>query len=545
MPPTLTPLGDSAWLVLWPASDPFGENLPVIHDLMRTLQADAQQPPGVTSIIAAFESLAVRYDPSIIDGHIIRTWIESSLNHSASARGGVGEYHEIPVHYGGQHGPDLEAVAKSIGKSVEQIISLHCSQEYTVAMIGFAPGFPYLTGLHPDLQLPRLTTPRNRVPAGSVAIAGEQSGIYSCDSPGGWHILGRTTLNLFDPCREGNPSLLKPGDRITFVPSDAPPPAWQGNPARNSSPTSLPIAEILEPGFITTIQDQGRPHFESAGVSPGGAMDRDALKVANLLLGNPPDAAALEISVNGPTLRFLQPTRIVLVGADSSDGLRHAQVRKVAAGETIVTGTLTHSFRAILGIAGGIEIPKILGSRSTDVRAGFGGFRFKKNDILHTVPANPSPPPTIHRTSLAAPVGRMLHIRYLPGPQADWFTPQANRTFQSHAYEITSRQDRMGMRLHGPMLELISHREMRSQPVCTGSIQIPPDGRPMILLAERQTHGGYPQIGCVITADIPKIVRALPGTRIQFSSVTLEEAWWEIRQACRDFKWLSAGILKC
>ncbi|MFU8892000.1 MAG: 5-oxoprolinase subunit PxpB [Luteolibacter sp.] len=539
-------LGDSAWLVQWSVADNLDDLLHHVHAFMHTLQQTSDRPSGIHSILAAYDSLAVRYDPLAADGHAIREWIVRSLDKPTKPAGRAGELHEIPVCYGGEYGQDLCAVANACGITTEQVVSIHSATEYTVAMMGFAPGFPYLTGLDEKLRVPRLATPRNRVRAGSVAIAGEQAGIYPCDSPGGWHILGHTPIHLFDPHREDAPSLLKPGDRVKFIPATASSdvdtsPQWPGHPAR-SLPSSSPTAEILDPGFSTTIQDLGRPHFESTGVSPGGALDRQALEVANLLLGNPPDAAALEISVKGPTLQFHQPTRIVLVGADSSVGLRHARVRHVSAGETLETGTFTNSLRAILAIAGGIEIPEVMGSRSTDVRAGFGGLRLQIGDTLHTALTNHHPP-LIDGTSLATPVGRDHHIRYLPGPQADWFTPQAQTIFQNQPYEVTTRQDRMGMRLHGEKLDLLARREMRSQPVCTGSIQIPPDGRPMILFAERQTHGGYPQIGCVITADLPKLARALPGTRIHFHPVTLEDAWLVMETNRRDLQWLKAGFM--
>ncbi len=534
-------LGDSAWLVQWPGAESLDARVQDVHALMHRLHHAPDRPAGVICMIAAFESLAVRYDPGVANGHDIREWIIEWLSQPAISMGGGGELHEIPVCYGGNHGPDLQSVVEAIGISADEVVAMHSAAEYTVAMVGFAPGFPYLTGLPDALRMPRLATPRNRVAAGSVAIAGEQAGIYPCESPGGWRVLGQTGERLFDPRRERAPSLLAPGDRVRFVPVDrlAPaPPIDAGFPCGGD-------IEVIESGFATTVQDAGRPGFEHVGVSPGGALDPEALRVANMLLGNPEGAAAFELCVKGPTLRFERATSVVLVGADASGGLRHGRSREVAAGEILEIGALIGGLRAVLAVAGGIDVPELLGSRATDVRAGFGGGAGRAlmaGDRLPTGEAG-APPSSCAGVILARNHARDLEVRFVDGPQGDWFTEDARRRFEQVSFEVTTRQDRMGMRLHGERIDRTNHPEMRSQPVATGSIQIPPDGRPMVLLAERQTHGGYPQIGCVITADLPKLVRALPGTRIHFRRITLEDAWLVMRAVRRDMQWLRAGLM--
>jgi KipI family sensor histidine kinase inhibitor len=531
-------LGDSAWLVEWPGAEELDARIHEVHSLMHALHHAPDRPAGVSSMIAAFESLAVRYDPCVANGHVVREWIMEWLSKPAKPMGGAGELHEIPVCYGGRHGPDLQAVAEELGITTDEVVGIHSAAEYTVAMVGFAPGFPYLTGLPEKLDVPRLVTPRNRVDAGAVAIAGGQAGIYPCASPGGWRVLGRTGMRLFDPQRETAPSLLTPGDRVRFVPVDrldSPPLDDAGFPHGGD-------IEVVEPGFATTVQDAGRPDFEHVGVSPGGALDREALRVANMLLGNPEGAAALELCVKGPTLRFERSTSVVLVGADASGGLRHGRSQAVAAGEVLDIGALIGGLRAVLAVAGGIDAPELMGSRATDVRAGFGGRALLAGGRLQFGDSG-APPPSCAGVSLARTHGRDLEIRFIDGPQANWFANDTRRRFEQVFFEVTTRQDRMGARLHGERLDLAEHREMRSQPVATGSIQIPPDGRPMVLFAERQTHGGYPQIGCVITADLPKLVRALPGTRIHFRRITLEDAWLVMRGARRDMQWLRAGLM--
>lgn len=532
-------LGDSAWLVEWPAGAVLGTRTPEVHRTMRRLAADP--PHGVGTVLAGFDALAVRYDPLAVDGHAVHEWILEILRTPVSGKPTTGTLHKIPVRY---DGPDLPTVAKATGLTVEEVVALHSSTDYTVAMVGFAPGFPYLTGLPEALRLPRLSTPRNRVDAGSVAIAGEQAGIYPCPSPGGWRVLGHTDVRLFDPWRDGPPALLAPGDRVRFVRDENPAITRELQEVR---PQTLGDIKVVEPGFATTVQDAGRPFYESAGISPGGAMDPVARRVANLLLGNPEETAVLELCMKGPVLRFAKAARVVLVGADASGDLKNAHAIEVDAGALLHIGTLHGSLRAVLAVAGGIATMPVLGSRGTDVRAGFGGIAgriLKTGDLLDIGDATDFPPPEkVDGVALARPTGREVTLRFLAGPQAERFHEKSIRDFESESYEVTTRQDRMGIRLHGPALSIADPRDMRSQPVAIGSIQIPADGRPMVLASERQTHGGYPQIGCVITADLPILARALPGTRVHFRRITLEQAWAALRTSERHFQWLHAAML--
>lgn len=180
--------------------------------------------PAVTDIAPAYTTLLVRFDPLAWDGGSAREAIIEAMGpgvrqddeqKAAAPENDVARVVEIPVCYGGECGPDLDAVAEHAGLSRNDVIARHAAAEYTVAMLGFAPGFPYLLGLDPALQVPRRSTPRTRVPAGSVAIGGAQTGIYPRELPGGWHLIGRTPFVLFDPAREP-PCLLAPGDRVRF-----------------------------------------------------------------------------------------------------------------------------------------------------------------------------------------------------------------------------------------------------------------------------------------------------------------------------------------
>lgn len=207
-------LADDAWLLR------FGATLdPALNDHVHAVAARIRAigPHWLRDLVPAFASLGVFFDPSA-DAVRVRAELEAILDATevAPTAQRTGNTVEIPVVYGGDHGPDLDSAAQELGLSPAQLVARHAAGEYTVAMIGFAPGFPYLSGLDPALALPRLATPRGRVAAGSVAIGGAQTGIYPRESPGGWRILGRTPLVLFDPQRD-SPALLQPGDRVRFV----------------------------------------------------------------------------------------------------------------------------------------------------------------------------------------------------------------------------------------------------------------------------------------------------------------------------------------
>lgn len=201
-----------------------------VHALASRIQA--RRPAWLRELVPAYASLALQVDvEALAGGHdadpleYARRWLDAlcrdqTLQSSTAAQAAEGDIIEVPVCYGGTYGPDLEAVAQHAGTSVDDVVERHAGGRYTVAMLGFAPGFPYLLGLDPALAMPRMDTPRTRVPAGSVGIGGAQTGIYPREGPGGWQLIGRTPLALFDPTRDA-PSLLQPGQRVRFVAIDA------------------------------------------------------------------------------------------------------------------------------------------------------------------------------------------------------------------------------------------------------------------------------------------------------------------------------------
>ena len=213
----LEPLADDAWLIHLGTTLDAATNAQV-HALAARIRA--QSPSWLRDLVPAYTSLAVFFDIDAVSADVVGDWIHTqSVGDIDDALAEASRAIEIPVRYGGAFGEDLDAAAAELGIAADTVISRHGAALYTVAMIGFAPGFPYLSGLDPSLALPRLATPRTRVPAGSVAIGGAQTGIYPRESPGGWRLLGRTPLRLFDPQR-ASPSLLAPGDRVRFIAID-------------------------------------------------------------------------------------------------------------------------------------------------------------------------------------------------------------------------------------------------------------------------------------------------------------------------------------
>lgn len=219
--PRFEALADDAWLI-----HPAGVDDAATADINATVAVHrfaarlrSVAPPWLRDLVPAYTRLAVFFDPARIDAEDARAWIAAQDADDPEMPASPPRIVEIPVRYGGAFGEDLDAAAAELGLTPDTLAARHRAPLYTVAMIGFAPGFPYLRGLDPALALPRLATPRTRVPAGSIGIGGAQTGMYPRESPGGWRLIGRTPLTLFDP-RRASPSLLAPGDRVRFVAID-------------------------------------------------------------------------------------------------------------------------------------------------------------------------------------------------------------------------------------------------------------------------------------------------------------------------------------
>jgi 5-oxoprolinase (ATP-hydrolysing) subunit C len=284
------------------------------------------------------------------------------------------------------------------------------------------------------------------------------------------------------------------------------------------------------PGLSTTIQDLGRPGFQRYGVPVSGALDPLALRLANALVGNPAGMAALEILALGPTLTVeADSVRIALVGSDVGlriDGAEIPAGRSVTAarGARIAVGGFTDAASCVLAVEGGFAIEPVMGSLSTYARGGFGGFEGRALESGDLVPlAQTAAPARPERKAGPIDYGTGP-IRVVLGPQEDWFDPASIERFLAEPYTITAEADRMGMRLDGAKLGHTRGFNIVSDGIAPGHIQVPGTGQPIILLADRQTVGGYPKIGAVIGADLPRLGRMRPGGSIRFARVEVAEA---------------------
>ena len=301
---------------------------------------------------------------------------------------------------------------------------------------------------------------------------------------------------------------------------------------------SAEVFEVIQPGLLTTVQDMGRYGYQQYGVPVSGAIDNYALRAANLLVGNHEGEACLEITLLGLKLRVLANTVVAITGADLNPILNNGSLPMweaviAGSGDTISFSRPRRGCRSYLAVAGGIDVPKVMGSSSTYVKSRLGGFEgrpLRAGDRLKSGKARP------------AILRRRLPPQYLPeyrnanelrvilGPQDDRFTEEGIHTFLSSEYTISTESDRVGYRLQGPRIEHKAGADIISDGIPLGAVQVPGDGLPIILLVDRQTTGGYTKIATVITADIPKLAQSGPGDTVRFRQITEEAAHRVLRE---------------
>ena len=292
------------------------------------------------------------------------------------------------------------------------------------------------------------------------------------------------------------------------------------------------MIEVIDPGRLLSVQDQGRPGFERFGVPAGGAADWFSGAVANRLVGNQPDAALLEFTETGPTLMFHQPATIALTGAHINPHLLEDDAGwrpyRIEAPRMIALGRVAPGLRGYLAVRGGIDVPVVLGSRSLCQRGHFGGGfgrALRQGDALPIGSMTSGPPstrrwPQGHRLPSSGP----WQVRLMRGPHSDAFSPDELVALTSTACLVTPAIDRMGLRVQAPGLRLHAPGSILTTAIAAGSIQVTPSGELIVLLVDHPTTGGYPVIGTVITADLPLLAQARPGDTIRFNEVDHLEA---------------------
>jgi antagonist of KipI len=277
-----------------------------------------------------------------------------------------------------------------------------------------------------------------------------------------------------------------------------------------------PAFEVLKPGVLATIQDLGRGGFQKQGVGTAGAMDAFALQAANLLVGNARGEAGLEVGLGGLRLRSLDDQIAALTGAGFA-AWKSVRVRK---GEELDFKPAERGVWSYLAVAGGFEAERVMGSRSTDLRARI-GKPLAKGDVLLSGPSRPAARDGRALVASALPdYPEAVTVRVVPGPEE--FPEDVLGAFLSEPFEVTAQSNRMGYRLRGPALR--SSGDLLSEGVAWGTVQVPQDGQPIVLMADRQTTGGYARIATVISADLAALAQSRPGSKVSFRSVPIEEA---------------------
>lgn len=507
-----------------------------VHALAAALRAAAV--PGVVDVVPAARTVLVLLDDAATAADLAR--VEEAVRAAWESRGAVtqqgeGRRVEIPVVYDGQDLPDVAAWA---GLSVAEVVARHSGREYVVAFGGFMPGFGYLTEVDPTIAAPRLATPRTRVPAGSVALAGDLTAVYPRATPGGWRLLGRTDVELFDVDRDP-PALLTAGTRVRFREVDRLPGDADGDGAVAegdvlSAEGDVAVTEgdvhpvggdhargveVLATGPLTLVEDEGRPGWASSGVGRSGAADKVALRLLNRLLANDDSAAALEVTLGGLVLRFHERATIALAGAAAPAVLEGTSVGmqavlEVRPGAELHLGYAARGARTYLGVRGGFDVTPVLGSRSFDVLAGTGPAPLRAGDRL----AIGSRPPRLPVVDLVAPrteATGIVELAVRRGVRDEWFDDDAWRGLLGATFEVTDASNRVGLRLSGAPIGRRSG-ELPSEGLVPGAIQVPPDGQPVLFLRDHPVTGGYPVIGVVRAGALDVAAQLRPGDRLRF-----------------------------
>ena len=526
--------------------------LPVTHNALLVELADLDQtlallaslqrhpPHGVEELVPAARTILVEYRASATRAEtLVQDIAARSLTQGAERSDTL---IEIPVHYNGE---DLAEVAQILGITPEEVVRRHTGSEFTVAFTGFAPGFAYLSGGDPVLNVPRRSTPRTRLPAGSVGLAGTFSGVYPQASPGGWQIIGTTPVAMWDITR-AQPALLQPGYRVRFVDiatkniaasaysesaggQKDPKPSGRTQHHLAAGHTAL---QVRATGLLTVFQDLGRHGQARQGVSASGAMDQAALKAANRLVGNASNAAALETVGGGLQLRSVGDNVVAVTGADAvltlttADGQRWSVPRyepvALADGDMLAVGQPTAGARCYVAVRGGFAEAPVMGSCATDTLAHVGPAPVAVGDWLAVQPAPatsvvaaPELPPADLPT-----LEQEVVLDVVMGPRTDWFTPEAIARFAAQRWQVTPQSNRVGLRLAGEVpLDRAITGELPSEGTALGALQVPPSGQPVLFLADHPLTGGYPVIGCVAPYHLDRAGQIPVGAWLRFNPI--------------------------
>lgn len=468
-----------------------------------TILLSFDSPDGATD---AAENLA-DYNPSVVSQRNPRTV-------------------DIDVKYDGE---DLDKVADQLGMSREAVVDWHTSTLWKAAFGGFAPGFTYCAPEDPQnvKPVPRRANPRTVVPTGAVGIAGDFTAVYPRRSPGGWQLIGTTNTPMWDSHSEP-PALVQPGDRVRYRAVDTLPELSDNSGRVKQTPPRLPRLEVEDAGLLTLFQDLGRPGFGDLGVTPSGAADRGAAATANIAVGNQRSATVLE-NVGGMRLRALTDTVVCVTGArtrilHNDYPVQLARPILVTAGSRLTIEPALLGFRNYIAVRGGIVADAELGSAATDILSGLGPEPVHTGDVIGVLPFSH----TMTDAQLSNPLrvkgtpGKTAGVlRCIRGPRDDWFADGEIERFIDTEWTVTTESNRVGLRLtHDEVTLQRDHDgELPSEGMVAGSVQIPPNGKPVVFMRDHAVTGGYPVIATVVKEDIDIAAQLPPGARVRFELI--------------------------
>ena len=517
----------------------------------------------VTDVVATLEQVAIVCEIALTDD--AASDVERAVREvdaSVSESDVRGREIVVPVCYEREFGVDIDDVARERGLSREDVIALHVGRTYRAGFVGFAPGFSYLQGVDERLQVARLASPRARVEAGSVAIAGSQTAVYPSATPGGWRVVGRTPMRMFDARRE-RAAMIEAGDVVRFEAISRE--RYEGmkdeieqldaasvEGARSGAREREASLRVIHPGTFASVQDVGRAGWMHAGVARSGAADRVSGKIANWLVGNDDDAAVIEATMSGPTLLAIRDVTIAMCGADAAAVIEQASGRMVEmpseravtlqAGEMLRVRGYRAGTRLYIAVAGGAEVEPVMGSRATHVASGVGGCVLRAGDELMVGDATRAAR-DVTRTALSTFVrdcAARRVLRVTMHPQSRLLGADAVEKFFAGLWQVTRRGDRVGVRLEGARM---AHAVgvMASHVTLPGDIEVTPDGGAVVLGPDGPVTGGYPVIASVIDADLPSMMQARSGEWVRFAPVSMSEARAAVREQAERMKTLLAG----
>ena len=489
--------------------------------LFDTLQQAAL--PGIDELVPAARTVLVHFSPWFTSARRLVSAI-AALPVAAGAGRSVPQI-SVAVRYDGE---DLPELAEQLGISAAELIDAHRSQCWKVAFTGFAPGFAYMVSPGWPWQVPRRATPRTRIPAGSLGLAGEFSGIYPQASPGGWQLIGTTDTPMWDIARRP-PALLQPGAEVRFV-ADAGrqvislPPAAEPTPVANADAALT----IISPGLQTLWQDGGRRGQAKMGVSESGAMDKAAWRNANRLVGNAAQTPALEIACGGFAARAERDLVLAVTGADCALTLNAAhplplhQPFAMRAGDVLRFGPARRGVRSYLAVRGVSAPAPVLASTAFDTLAQVGPAPLRAGERIGLDPqAKPdSVALSVPLRELPAP-GEIVTLDIIAGPRTDWFNDSAQRLLTTQVWQVTAQSNRIGLRLAGERaLTRSRQQELPSEGTCAGAIQVPASGQPVLFLNDHPLTGGYPVIAAVAPHHLDLAGQIPPGCGIRFNPIS-------------------------